>query len=470
MTEQTTEYLLALAQQRSTYYLPTEEWRPVIESTIARVVALEGAVNEQRELLTAIGVKVGTELAELKRRLAASEMRSDDLADRIRMLEGSALSFRPRIQELEKRLTAMHEPSPEDRQAVADAALASVEHVQRKSGQQLAEEFSAGGTTAEYGQSPTDALDDARCEFCQIAVDRRSVVNGHVCCHRRECNQKAIWGRTAEPTIAEKVARAKAWGSANGKQPRFMEWHKAYFWDKDGYEGEESRLSVGTFLALPKNECGGDPSQCCGLGYATEQAAWIALYDALKACGMLPVKEYRSFACCECGKTFPGVPIRTEDGGGYCSECFDGLHKYDPGTPATGTLRELQKKWEQQVEASIAKIKEYLANGTDVQKKFALDSRAKCAVASLHAAELAATLDAMEPPKQPDPTPNTHAPVWPLVIADMQARDEAGRQRYGTRLQPFNGRNSLQDAYEEALDLCVYLKTAIIEAAAREKP
>ncbi len=72
--------------------------------------------------------------------------------------------------------------------------------------------------------------------------------------------------------------------------------------------------------------------------------------------------------------------------------------------------------------------------------------------------------------EQPAPTPNTHAPVWPLVIADMQARDEAGRQRYGTRLQPFNGRNSLQDAYEEALDLCVYLKTAIIEAAAREKP
>ena len=30
-------------------------------------------------------------------------------------------------------------------------------------------------------------------------------------------------------------------------------------------------------------------------------------------------------------------------------------------------------------------------------------------------------------------------------------------------LQAFNGRDSLKDAYEEALDLCVYLRTAIYE-------
>lgn len=64
---------------------------------------------------------------------------------------------------------------------------------------------------------------------------------------------------------------------------------------------------------------------------------------------------------------------------------------------------------------------------------------------------------------QPDPTPNTQRPVWNAVIEDMKNRDELGRSRYGTPLQPFNGRDPLVDAYEEALDLVVYLKQAIIE-------
>lgn len=53
--------------------------------------------------------------------------------------------------------------------------------------------------------------------------------------------------------------------------------------------------------------------------------------------------------------------------------------------------------------------------------------------------------------------------VWDAVILDMQARDKLGRERYGRPLKPFNGRNSLQDAYEEALDLAVYLKQLLIE-------
>ncbi len=64
---------------------------------------------------------------------------------------------------------------------------------------------------------------------------------------------------------------------------------------------------------------------------------------------------------------------------------------------------------------------------------------------------------------QPDPTHNESTPVWDLVIADMHARDHVGRARYGTPLQANNGRDALVDAYEEALDLCVYLKQAIIE-------
>lgn len=65
-------------------------------------------------------------------------------------------------------------------------------------------------------------------------------------------------------------------------------------------------------------------------------------------------------------------------------------------------------------------------------------------------------------PQMP-PKPNTSTPIWELVIADMKARDEFGRAKYGTPLQAGNGRDSLRDAYQEALDLCVYLKQAIVE-------
>ncbi len=64
---------------------------------------------------------------------------------------------------------------------------------------------------------------------------------------------------------------------------------------------------------------------------------------------------------------------------------------------------------------------------------------------------------------QPDPTPNASRPVWELVIEDMQARDRLGRARYGTPLQAHNGRDALQDAYEEVLDLAAYLRQAIAE-------
>ena len=64
---------------------------------------------------------------------------------------------------------------------------------------------------------------------------------------------------------------------------------------------------------------------------------------------------------------------------------------------------------------------------------------------------------------QPPPQANSHPAVWDLVIADMKARDQLGRERYGTPLQPFNGRDALVDAYQEALDLAVYLRQAIEE-------
>jgi hypothetical protein len=68
---------------------------------------------------------------------------------------------------------------------------------------------------------------------------------------------------------------------------------------------------------------------------------------------------------------------------------------------------------------------------------------------------------------QPEPIKNTNKPVWESVIEDMKARDELGFKRYGVRLQPHNGRNALQDLFEELLDAVVYLKQYLIERDAK---
>ncbi len=65
--------------------------------------------------------------------------------------------------------------------------------------------------------------------------------------------------------------------------------------------------------------------------------------------------------------------------------------------------------------------------------------------------------------EQPMPTPNGTTPIWELVKADMDERDRLGIERYGTTLQANNGRDSLLDAYHEALDLCVYLRQHMVE-------
>jgi hypothetical protein len=65
--------------------------------------------------------------------------------------------------------------------------------------------------------------------------------------------------------------------------------------------------------------------------------------------------------------------------------------------------------------------------------------------------------------EQPAPVPNDLPAAWDLVIEDMRRRDALGQSRYGTRLQPFNGRDALRDALEEALDMCVYLRQALYE-------
>ncbi len=49
------------------------------------------------------------------------------------------------------------------------------------------------------------------------------------------------------------------------------------------------------------------------------------------------------------------------------------------------------------------------------------------------------------------------------VRSDLGERERLGKERYGVALYPHNGRNSLQDAYEEALDMACYLKQALVE-------
>jgi len=67
--------------------------------------------------------------------------------------------------------------------------------------------------------------------------------------------------------------------------------------------------------------------------------------------------------------------------------------------------------------------------------------------------------------KEPEPIkpPNGGVYIWDLVIKDMIERDSMGTEKYGTRLQPFNGRGALVDAYQEVLDLAVYLRQKIYE-------
>jgi hypothetical protein len=81
---------------------------------------------------------------------------------------------------------------------------------------------------------------------------------------------------------------------------------------------------------------------------------------------------------------------------------------------------------------------------------------------------------------EPAPISNSYPACWDLVIADveylipasklrnqmiadMRERDQFGQVKYKTRLQPFNARNPVIDAYQESLDLCVYLRQALFE-------
>lgn len=81
----------------------------------------------------------------------------------------------------------------------------------------------------------------------------------------------------------------------------------------------------------------------------------------------------------------------------------------------------------------------------------------------------ASTLAAVTPPTkqrpgdQPLPVKNDYPVVQDLVIADIEERKRVGVERYGTVLQPFNGRDVLRDIYEELLDAAIYMRQLMFE-------
>ena len=50
-----------------------------------------------------------------------------------------------------------------------------------------------------------------------------------------------------------------------------------------------------------------------------------------------------------------------------------------------------------------------------------------------------------------------------LLMVDIDARAKLGLKKYGEPLKANNGRDALLDAYQEALDLCMYLRQVIAE-------
>ena len=63
---------------------------------------------------------------------------------------------------------------------------------------------------------------------------------------------------------------------------------------------------------------------------------------------------------------------------------------------------------------------------------------------------------------QPNPKPGGDV-VLGYVLADLTERAEMGKEKYGTYLQSHNGRDPLWDAYQEVLDLAMYLRQELLE-------
>lgn len=64
---------------------------------------------------------------------------------------------------------------------------------------------------------------------------------------------------------------------------------------------------------------------------------------------------------------------------------------------------------------------------------------------------------------QPNPKPEGVGGVGTSVLKDVEERIQKGKDKYKSLLTPFNGRLALQDAYQEALDLVMYIRQHLLE-------
>lgn len=62
-----------------------------------------------------------------------------------------------------------------------------------------------------------------------------------------------------------------------------------------------------------------------------------------------------------------------------------------------------------------------------------------------------------------------HPAIIDLVKADLDDRDRYAIHKFGDRIEPFNGRDALIDAYQEVLDLAVYLRGEIYERSEKAR-
>lgn len=64
---------------------------------------------------------------------------------------------------------------------------------------------------------------------------------------------------------------------------------------------------------------------------------------------------------------------------------------------------------------------------------------------------------------QPLSTKNDFPFIHELVEEDLKGRAELGLLRYGSKLQPYNGRDVMRDIYEEILDAACYMRQQMYE-------
>lgn len=65
-------------------------------------------------------------------------------------------------------------------------------------------------------------------------------------------------------------------------------------------------------------------------------------------------------------------------------------------------------------------------------------------------------------PRQPKPKPGARK-VFPFVFKVLKSRRVQGIKTYGRELETDNGRDPLWDAFEEAIDLVLYLGQELMQ-------